>query len=66
MMNTSGSEKTCTPILSYFVSWSRLIVFSLLVVRSWFDCTKTQKADLFSFQLQRKVGSNQEKAVRGW
>lgn len=24
MMNTSGSEKTCTPILSYFVSWSRL------------------------------------------
>ena len=24
MMNTSGSEKTCTPILSYFVSLSRL------------------------------------------
>ncbi|MEE0241767.1 MAG: DEAD/DEAH box helicase family protein, partial [Ruminococcus sp.] len=25
-------------------------VRSLLVLRSWFDCTNTQKADLFSFQ----------------
>ena len=24
MIDTSGSEKTCSPILSYFVSWSRL------------------------------------------
>ena len=94
MIDTSESEKTCSPVLSYFVSWSRLasgcqiitqqgrlaklvpvkliaanhlnldcdilwhfrtaktdflFVRSLFVVRSWFDCTNTQKANLFSF-----------------
>lgn len=27
MIDTSGSEKTCSPVLFHFVSWSRLIVF---------------------------------------
>lgn len=53
MIDTSGSEKTCSPILCHFVSWSGLIVF-LFVVRSWFDCTNTQKADLLTSSCNEK------------
>lgn len=41
------------------IDWTR-ISDQVLFLCSWFDCTKTQKADLFSFQLQRKRAGQQK------